>query len=81
MSDHNHFDCREAFSRLDDYLDRELTAEEMSQVKAHLAKCEMCAREFQFEGSVLTILKEKLCRIDLPPDLLDRVKRALSDVD
>lgn len=77
MSDCVPFGCKEAFSRLDDFLDRELTHEEMLLVKMHLDKCHMCAQEFQFEASVLVALKEKLHHIDLPEDLLQQLSSAL----
>jgi len=71
------YTCREAFSRVDDYVDRELTAEELDLVKEHLEACEMCAREFAFEAFVLSQTRAKLARIDVPDDLRERIARAL----
>lgn len=79
MSDCRYFDCKEAFSKIDDFLDRELSPEEMVLVRLHLEKCEMCATEFVFEGSVLKELRAKLAHIDLPADLLQRLSKALDD--
>ncbi len=79
MSEPCAFDCYQAFKRLDDFVDRELTGEEMEQVKRHLELCEACAIEFQFEDDVLKCLKEKLQRIDLPPDLMQRLSSALDE--
>lgn len=67
------FDCRQAFSRLDDFVDRELTAEEMEQVKEHLELCQTCAMEFKFESELLDAVKEKVRRVDLPPNLIEEV--------
>ena len=36
------FTCEEIFARLDDYLDRELSADEMRMVKEHLETCAAC---------------------------------------
>ena len=69
--------CQEAFKRLDDFLDRELTTEEMVLVKNHLETCAECAEEFKFEGKVVSKLREKLNHIDLPCDLLDKIRSAL----
>jgi len=54
MTHLNRYTCEEAFRRLDDYLDRELSAEEMTLVHEHLDICAGCAREFNFEASVLS---------------------------
>ena len=71
------FTCEEAFRRLDDYLDRELSAAEMALVREHLEICAGCAREFRFEESVLRGVRTTLRRIDVPQDLQARVLRLL----
>jgi anti-sigma factor (TIGR02949 family) len=73
----NPLTCAEAFSRLDDYLDRELESEELAAVRAHLELCATCAGEFAVEREVLEAVREKLRRIAAPPDLLDRIGRRL----
>jgi anti-sigma factor (TIGR02949 family) len=74
------FTCEEAFRRLDDFLDRELSAAEMTLVHEHLEICEGCAREFRFEESVLTNVRAKMAqiRVELPPGLQARVLAALA---
>jgi anti-sigma factor (TIGR02949 family) len=71
------FTCEEAFRRLDDYLDRELSAGEMALVREHLEICVGCASEFRFEESVLRGVRTKLRQIDAPEDLQARVLRLL----
>ncbi len=71
--------CEETFRRLDDYLDRELSEEEMRLVEEHLRICAVCASEYGFESSVLTQLREKLRRIDAPDDLLQRIARLIRE--
>lgn len=78
MRDLSRFTCEEAFRRLDDYLDRELSAQEMELVREHLEICAGCAREFTFEESVLTGVRSRLRQIDLPEELQARILRALS---
>jgi anti-sigma factor (TIGR02949 family) len=78
VAEHRHLTCEEVFRRLDDYLDRELDPGEVPQVERHLAECEMCAREYRFEGSVLAGVRKKVQRIQLPPGLLGRISRRLS---
>lgn len=65
--------CNEALSRLDDFLDRELTPGEMDQVQAHLLQCAHCAEIHAYEKSVITEIRRKLSRIDVPPTLLARI--------
>ncbi len=72
------YDCLEAFRRLDDFVDRELTAEEMQLVREHLQACALCAREFAFERSVIDQVREKLRRLDVPTDLMTRIARQLA---
>jgi anti-sigma factor (TIGR02949 family) len=74
------FTCEEAFRRLDDYLDRELSAAEMTLVHEHLEICAGCAREFTFEESVLKGVRAKMTqiKIELPPGLQARVLAALA---
>ena len=77
MSEKACFDCAEAFRRLDDFLDRELNAGEAELVREHLEMCKTCAEEFKFEGVILVSLREKLSHIDVPCDLIDRLKAVL----
>jgi anti-sigma factor (TIGR02949 family) len=69
----NRLTCEETFRKLEDYLDRELAAEEMRLVHQHLETCVGCTREFAFEASVLREVRAKIQRIDVPADLLARI--------
>lgn len=77
MNDINRLTCEEIFRRLDDYLDRELTAEEMARVREHLETCEVCAREYDFEEKVLVNLRDRLRRIAAPRDLLSKITKTI----
>ena len=69
--------CTDCVDRLADFVDRELTTEDLAQVEAHLNRCVACAREFRFEGEVVECLKTKLRRVKAPPGLLERIRTAL----
>jgi anti-sigma factor (TIGR02949 family) len=69
--------CQDAVRRLDDFVDRELDAEELTQVQHHLEHCSHCAAAFAFEASLLAELKQKLRRIAAPPQLLQRILERL----
>ena len=77
MTSLNRYTCEEAFRRLDDYLDRELSSEETVLVREHLEICVGCAREFNFEASVLRGVREKLRQIDVPESLQLRILSVL----
>jgi anti-sigma factor (TIGR02949 family) len=79
MSGRSRFTCEEMFRRLDDYLDHELTPEEMRKAEAHLAECAQCASEHRFERGVLDAVRSKVQRLQVPPDLASNVFRRLAD--
>ena len=71
------YTCDEAWRRVDDYLDRELTPDEIRLIEEHIDTCTECASHFKFEGQVVEGFREKLRRIALPPDLRERIHRRL----
>jgi anti-sigma factor (TIGR02949 family) len=71
------YTCEEALRRLEDFLDRELTPEEMHRVQAHLDTCGACTGQFQFEREILNGLRDKIRPISLPPELRARIARSL----
>jgi anti-sigma factor (TIGR02949 family) len=73
MNELNRRTCEEAFRRLDDFLDRRLSPEETRLVEEHLRVCEACTREFAFEASVLSGVKQKLRQLAAPPELLRKI--------
>lgn len=76
--DHQHaLSCEETFRRLDDYLDRELSADEMRQVREHIDLCDICAGTVQFEQDVIDAVRAKLRRLDAPAGLHRRISEAL----
>jgi hypothetical protein len=71
------FTCEHIFERLDDWIDRELSPEESRLAREHLATCEICAREYGFNSSLLKNVKQKLRRIEGAPDLMARISGLL----
>lgn len=65
--------CEETFLRLDDFLDRELDAQERQLVEGHLADCDLCTAEYRFEATILEGLKERLRRVRLPDGVRERL--------
>jgi mycothiol system anti-sigma-R factor len=48
--------CTECVEKLQPYLDRELSDDELIAVEQHLEECGHCADGFQFVGSVLRVV-------------------------
>lgn len=75
--------CREALLQLDDYLDRELSDDEIQLVEKHLRLCNHCAQKFSFENAFLQQLKTKVRRVESEDvqvlSLLERIKARLPD--
>lgn len=78
MSRIDRLTCEETFRRLDDFLDRELSPEEMKRVQEHLDTCDACTQEFAFEASVLAAVRAKVQRIAAPADLLARISKRIA---
>jgi anti-sigma factor (TIGR02949 family) len=72
------FTCEEVFVRLDDFLDRELAAEEARLVREHLEICAACASEYRFEAEVLEGVREKLRRLAVPGDLMAKISARIA---
>jgi anti-sigma factor (TIGR02949 family) len=72
------FTCEEVFERLDDYLDRELTTDEMRMVREHLETCAACASEHRFELGVLDDVRAKLRRLAVPEDLMAKISARIA---
>jgi len=70
-------DCEETYRKMQDYLDRELSMEEMYLVREHLDKCGICAEEYRFEESVLRRVGRLLQDTYVPDDLFERVSAFL----
>ena len=71
--------CEEVFARLDDYVDRELSGEEMRLVEEHCALCDVCARDYRFEAGVLAAVRERLRRLAVPADLMRRIEARIAN--
>ena len=71
------YHCAEALRRLDGYLDRELSPEELARVREHLELCVACAEAARFEASVIRNVRATLSRLRAPESLRARVEAAL----
>jgi hypothetical protein len=72
-----HLPCEESLRRLDDYLDRNLSPQELRSVKAHLRECLRCARFFRFETSLVEGLRLRLRHLSVPRGLQESIRLRL----
>jgi anti-sigma factor (TIGR02949 family) len=73
------YTCLETVRRLDDYLDRELSAVERHEVERHLETCDRCLHRFRFEAAVVEELRTKIRRVSVPEKLASRLKSMLRE--
>lgn len=70
-------DCTEVIPVLWDYLDQELTPDHREAVAAHLAVCQRCYPQYDFERAFLVALKGVPVEGGAPAALRERVFGAL----
>ena len=73
------YNCQEAYRRIDDYLDKELPAEEIQLVAEHLEFCLMCASEFKYEATLIEAVRKKFNLISEPSGLFAKISRSLTE--
>lgn len=73
--------CADVLLRLDDFVDRALSPEELELVEEHLTECVKCAEKFRFETSLVHSLRDRLSRLAAPEDLLRRIHQRLGGLD
>lgn len=67
------FNCRQCEELLGSYVDRELTPEEMAEVKLHLDHCPPCKDFFVFEESMVHWIGQKLRETPCPQNLFKKL--------
>jgi anti-sigma factor (TIGR02949 family) len=72
------FNCEQVFKRLDDYLDHELTPDEMERITEHLEICAWCANTYEFQAGILNELRDRLQRVPAPTHLRAKIAGALA---
>jgi anti-sigma factor (TIGR02949 family) len=70
-------DCDAVMRQLWDYCDGELTPERMETIRAHLAVCQRCYPQYEFERDFLALLQRATREHSDPTRLRERLIRAL----
>jgi mycothiol system anti-sigma-R factor len=75
MEDCFDMSCYETIARLHLYIDRELSAEEVTIVQAHLTSCPSCECRFHFDEGVKRLIHERCTIVRAPAHLREAVLR------
>jgi mycothiol system anti-sigma-R factor len=70
--------CRDCASALNPYLDRELSDEDVVQVRGHLDACGGCLHLFQFEESLRRLVRVRCQEQGAPESLRQRITLSLA---
>jgi anti-sigma factor (TIGR02949 family) len=71
--------CSDTILRLDDFVDRALSPEDLELVEEHLLECVECAEKFRFETSLVASLRDRLSRLAAPDGLLQSIRDRLKE--
>lgn len=64
--------CSEVVTRLDQYVDRELSAAEVEEIQRHLEACPPCLQLFHLEADVRRLVRRACCE-SAPESLRARI--------
>jgi len=71
--------CEEAAKLLNEYLDKELTEQDVREFEAHLKECKHCFGCLDFNKAVRQILKKKVIRDKISPEIRNLINEKLQN--
>ena len=69
--------CEEAAKLLNEYLDKELTEQDVREFEAHVKACKRCFGCLEFNQAVRQILKKKVVRDKISPEIRNLIDKKL----
>jgi mycothiol system anti-sigma-R factor len=73
--------CREAFAKLYEYLDKELGEDDKRQLEQHLEFCSDCLKKYELEEEFNKVIKQKICCQPDVTHLKNRVREQIDKID
>ena len=70
--------CGDCARALNPYLDRELSDDDVAQVRVHLEACSGCLHQFQFEESLRRLVRVRCQEQSAPASLRERITLTLA---
>jgi len=72
-------DCQETKRHVHEYLNNELSKEEMHEITAHLANCDSCEEDYDFEVMFNQVIV-RACNEAPPQELADRLLAKIREI-
>ena len=69
--------CKDCSEKLDRFVDRELTEDDVAEVRAHLDGCPPCEDHYEFQVHLKRLVKVS-CETEVPPAFREKLRRILS---
>ena len=75
-------DCNETIKELETFLDGELSADALTEIRRHLDGCPNCLEAFDFHAELKAVIARKCSSDPMPPGLLSRIEHCFqTDLD
>jgi anti-sigma factor (TIGR02949 family) len=71
--------CTTCLQALHPYIDRELSDDDIVQVREHIDACRGCLHLYQFEASLRRLVKVRCQELQAPESLRQRITQCLAD--
>jgi anti-sigma factor (TIGR02949 family) len=72
-------DCEQVLTKLESFCDREVSRWDRWRIQRHLAECDECLDRKEFRVTLQRVIREKCGRAELPPALIERIRRSLGE--
>ena len=72
--------CEETKQHVHEYLQRELSEDELEAITAHIANCDHCEWEYDFENTLSTVIKVS-CTEATPEEIAQRIISKIRSID
>jgi mycothiol system anti-sigma-R factor len=71
------YDCEDCVRRLDQLVDKELSAPEVEEIHGHLGCCGDCTRRYQFQEGLKRLVKVSCSEERAPAALRERLRQQI----
>lgn len=73
-------DCREVLARVYEYLDGELTDDDVAKIRQHLVECSPCLSEYDLDVALKALVRRSCECESAPEDLRARIMVQITQV-
>jgi mycothiol system anti-sigma-R factor len=76
---HHDTDCREVLNRVYEYLDSEVTPDDVAKIRQHLDECGPCLQEYDLENHLKALVRRS-CHESAPAGLRMRIMMQITQI-